>query len=151
MERLMMKNSAGFKVDLLWYATSSRMQLPMTDSIPVKQKRIELCYTLCRFVPTVNDPHNRDWRVVWTYKIRYRVNPWRCHIPWGCWRQTQQMCLKHFPSKMMLTHRVVNCGILIEKFTQTWFFSDDKKTLKMCKCVDERVFNYSSQKLRIFS
>lgn len=47
MERLMMKNSAGFKVDLLWYATSSRMQLPMSDRIPVKQKEIELCYTLC--------------------------------------------------------------------------------------------------------
>lgn len=39
MERLMMKNSAGFKVERLWYATSSRTQFPMRDSTPATTQR----------------------------------------------------------------------------------------------------------------
>lgn len=39
MERLMMKNSAGFKVDLLWYATSSRILFPVRERIPVTDRK----------------------------------------------------------------------------------------------------------------
>lgn len=48
MDRLTMKNSAGFKVERLWYATSSRMQLPTRDRRPVGATRMsELSLTFC--------------------------------------------------------------------------------------------------------
>lgn len=49
MERLMMKNSAGFKVERLWCATSSRTQFPTRDSKPkYKERRFRLVQTRSR-------------------------------------------------------------------------------------------------------
>lgn len=133
MERLMMKNSAGFKVDRLWYATRSRMQLPMRDSIPGRKKKILSWVRDCAPVgihactKTPKDQYSRNLLVVWTYKIRCRVNLWGCLAPWRRWRQTHQMCLKHFPSKMLTfahTHKLITNNAMIEEFTQTWYSTD---------------------------
>lgn len=118
MARLIMKNSAGFKVDRLWYATSSRMQLPMRDSIPVrKQNKDRLSWAgdgapIGTHHPCM-DQHSSDSLVVRTHKTRCTGNPWGCRAPWRWRRQTKQMCLKHFPSENVntSTHTQVNCEL----------------------------------------
>lgn len=135
MERLMIKNSAGFKVDRLWYATSSRMQLPMRDSTPGKRDWVWLEIVILQgFIMHVWS----QWRIkteerlagaVRTYKICCRVNPWRCRTPWRWWRQTQQMCLNHFPSTVDSEHKHteksnVSDGVMLREFIQTWYYTN---------------------------
>lgn len=147
MERLMMKNSAGFKVDRLWYATSSRMQLPMRDSIPVRKHNKDRLSWAGDGVPIRIrhprvDQHSSDWLVVRTHKTRCTGCPWGCRAPWRWRRQTQQMCLKHFPSEMLTrahTHRlIVNYAVIKDVYKTRW------KQSKWSQCLISRAKDMSS-------
>lgn len=105
MDRLMMKNSAGFKVERLWYATSSRMQLPMRDRRPVGatgMSELSLTFRNHRDLRPFTQRSGDLMRCVVTastHRTRCRASPWPCRAPWRWWRRTHQMLLRNLPSE----------------------------------------------------